>query len=468
MKTKLALDRWVIHITFIAAVIVCNMASAEDWQTYQHDNRRSGVTSERLSSTLYEQWRYSSRHEPQPAWPLPAKQDFWHNMYELRTKIKYDRTFHVVAVGDAVYFSSSADDKIYCLDASTGEERWAFFTEAPVRLAPTVWDEKSYVGSDDGCVYCLDTQDGELIWKYRALPIDRKIPGNGRMISVCPIRTGVIVEDGIAYFGAGLFPKESVYLCAINARNGTEIWKKPATISPQGYLLASKTRLYVPTGKTAPAIFDREDGKVLGSLTSHRDGGGTYALLTKETLISGPGAKLRAFDTESRDQIATFTGRRMIVTDKTSYLLSDNELSAIDRAMYSTAKKLRSTLTEERKNLASKLSEMREQRKDLRGQELKTLDGQIDEIVKKMEDFDKQLKELVHVEYKWQRSLDSPYHSIILTDDLLFVGRDDEVVAFRVVDGEQVWKNKVMGKSYGLAVANGRLFVSTDKGVIDF
>ena len=69
---------------------------------------------------------------------------------------------------------------MYCLDAATGKVRWRFFTEGPVRLAPTVSDGKVYVGSDDG----------RLVWKYRADPESNLIPGNGRVISSSPVRTG--------------------------------------------------------------------------------------------------------------------------------------------------------------------------------------------------------------------------------------------------------------------------------------
>ena len=49
---------------------------------------------------------------------------------------------------------------------------------------------------------------------------------------------------------------------------------------------------------------------------------------------------------------------------------------------------------------------------------------------------------------------------------LLIVGGSGEVVAFRASDGEEVWRGEVDGEAYGLAISNGRLFVSTSKGVI--
>ena len=303
-------------ICLVIASIVCNLAMAEDWPTYQHDNQRSGVTSEHVNLPLSELWRYTSRHEPQPAWPAPAKQDFWHHLKNLNPRVTYDRASHVVVAGGSLYFASSADDKVYCLDASTGDERWSFFTEGPVRLAPSVFAGKVYAGSDDGFIYCLDGSNGTLTWKYKAAGNDRKVAGNDRMISIRPVRTGVLVEDDIAYFCAGLFPKDRIYMFALNAENGSEIWvNAPDRLSPQGYMLASPTRLYVPTGRTTPVVFGRRDGRMLGSLSCPRAEGGTYALLSKGSIISGPGTRLRELDPNTGGEIATFAGRHIIVAD---------------------------------------------------------------------------------------------------------------------------------------------------------
>ena len=59
---------------------------------------------------------------------------------------------------------------------------------------------------DDGCVYCLEARDGRLLWRHRVGPEDRRLPGNGRMISLWPVRCGVVVDGGTAYVCAGLHP----------------------------------------------------------------------------------------------------------------------------------------------------------------------------------------------------------------------------------------------------------------------
>ena len=49
-----------------------------------------------------------------------------------------------------VYFGSSVEHTINCLDADTGATNWSFFTDGPVRMSPTVQNGKVYAGSDDG------------------------------------------------------------------------------------------------------------------------------------------------------------------------------------------------------------------------------------------------------------------------------------------------------------------------------
>ena len=43
---------------------------------------------------------------------------------------------------------------------------------------------------------------------------------------------------------------------------------------------------------------------------------------------------------------------------------------------------------------------------------------------------------------------------------------DGIVQAYDATDGEELWSGKIEGKGYGLAISNGRLLVSTDKGRI--
>src|SRR5262249_6958261 len=156
-------------------------------------NNRSGVTEEKLSFPLRLKWVHKARHAPRPGWAEEAKNDYYHNRHDLPERVVYDRAFHVVGAGNRVYFGSSADDRVRCLDADSGRELWSFCTEGPVRLAPTVAEDLVLFGSDDGQVYCVKAKDGALVWKQRLGPGPRKIAGNERIISAWPVRTDVLV-----------------------------------------------------------------------------------------------------------------------------------------------------------------------------------------------------------------------------------------------------------------------------------
>ncbi|MHC4984311.1 MAG: outer membrane protein assembly factor BamB family protein, partial [Planctomycetota bacterium] len=66
---------------------------------------------------------------------------------------------------------------------------------------------------------------------------------------------------------------------------------------------------------------------------------------------------------------------------------------------------------------------------------------------------------------RWSAKSQSPC-GIIIAGSTIFVGGRDKVAAYACEDGRLVWQVRVEGKAYGLAVANGRLFVSTTDGVI--
>lgn len=99
-------------------------------------------------------------------------------------------------MGDSLLYGSSAEHAVHCLDAGTGEVRWSFYAEGPVRFAPAVWQDEVYFGSDDGNVYCVKLASGELVWKYCPSATDRHLPGNGHVISMWPVRTGLVVDEG--------------------------------------------------------------------------------------------------------------------------------------------------------------------------------------------------------------------------------------------------------------------------------
>ena len=152
---------------------------------------------------------------------------------------------------------SSADDCVRAFDQRTGRLAWTVWAEAPVRLAPSIWlpdnakEAKVVFGADDGCAYGVDLASGALAWKTRPQEVgSRRIPGNGRIISQRPIRSGVMINrEGTGFFVAGIFPLQDAYFYSIDVRNGAILDRAPVDKSVQGYLQQRGNSVFAPTGR---------------------------------------------------------------------------------------------------------------------------------------------------------------------------------------------------------------------------
>jgi outer membrane protein assembly factor BamB len=407
------------------------------WPGYRHDVRRSGVSVEEMKLPLTQLWMHRAAHAPSPAWPeLPARQDVFRRVPSLGPTTTYDRAFHVAVADGAVYYGSSTDDTLYCLDASDGRVRWSFTTDGPVRLAPVVAGARVYAGSDDGWVYCLRAGDGGLVWKYRGGPEDRRLPGNGRMMSLWPVRCGIAVEGGTVYFCAGLFPSQGNYLCAVGADDGKELWKQKIPVASQGYLLASSSHLFVPTGRTAPHVFDRQTGKEVGPLPgggANGVAGGCFTVLVDDLALysAGETGGIQAATPAAKEKVVFADGLRVVADGAMSYILTKDRLCALDRAHWLELGRLQAK---------AKKTPAEETR-------IAALGGTRRDYV------------------KW----DVPCVDacdLILAGGTIFAGELDRVTAYRTTDGRMLWQGAVRGKAYGLAASDGRLYVSTDQGIL--
>ncbi|MBD3182662.1 PQQ-binding-like beta-propeller repeat protein [Candidatus Poribacteria bacterium] len=469
--------------TFTRIAIICvfltffaiGLANAEGWLTYRYDSARSGFTSEKMAAPLSLKWNFVPNHTPKPAWPMPGEE---------QPRMHFDSVYHTVVSDGKVYFGSSVDGKIYALDSDKGEVEWTFFTDGPIRFAPSIYDDKIYFGSDDGYVYCLEAKNGKMVWKYRAGPSDEKIIGNGRMISLWPVRTSVLVEDGVVYFGAGVYPYEGVYICALDAENGDVIWKNDTLgdrahemtyggISPQSFLVASENVLYVPSGRAMPAAFNKKTGQFLRYLPAGHTGG-TWALVADGELVAGVDASGRpakiAFDAETGqrkgDLYAWFPGLDMVIAGDISYTVTKDGVKAISRSAYPHLNEKLNTLREDQKKLNAMLTDLKSKLADVDERMRIEINRQIEEGAAKIEALTREEEvNIKNLACKWQYDRKDLY-SIILAGDTVIAGGKDVVVAINAKDGKEIWNANVDGRAYGLSSADGKLFVSTHKGNI--
>src|SRR5262245_31012600 len=182
----------------------------DDWPTWRKDAARSGKTSAALPDPLQLLWSRS----------LPPLKPAFRN-----PRLQFDRGYEPVVTGKTLYFGSSLNDRVTALETETGREKWTFFAEGPVRFAPVAWRDRLFVASDDGRLYCLEAASGRPRWTFQAVPSGRKALGNGRLISVWPIRGGPVVADDRVYFAAGVWPFEGIFVYALDAASGDVLWR---------------------------------------------------------------------------------------------------------------------------------------------------------------------------------------------------------------------------------------------------
>ena len=483
-------------------------ACADEWATYLHDNNRSGWTRESLEPPFVQRWVFKHPYPPQKAY-APPRDEVVEGNWE-KDRVDFDDANHVAVVGDAVYVGSSGGNKVCCLDAATGAVRWNFLTGGPVRLAPSVVDGRVFFGSDDGYVYCLSAADGALIWKVHAGATDERLLGSGKMISPWPVRTGVLVDGGVAYFAAGIYPHEGVYICAVRAEDGKTVWRNDTMgqatagsrgylgapgyeqLSPQGYLLASESTLFVPSARALPAAFDRADGHMVYQASDSWRGsglvGGSYALLVGDHLLVGANQAVGYAQDTGRGGFAWFPCRKLVVAEDAAYTATDavptrtsgealaEEVRRLDFEGYADASRRKKALQRKLTGPSRKSSDLTRALKREKGKEedqqnkehIADLEKQLAEVEAQIKDLKDQMQnvkdENIEPSVKWRTPCKCAA-SLILAGDVLFGGGQDVVVAFDAGTGEEVWRQEVEGRARGLAAADGALYVSTDTGM---
>lgn len=376
-----------------------------------------------------------------PAWPTSQR-------------MVYDRAYGMAVAGGTLYYATSTDGRVVALDAATGSQRWCYVTDAPVRFPPALWRDRVFAAGDDGFLYCLAAADGHGFWKLRGGPRTDMLLGNDRMISRWPARGGPVVVDGIVYFRAGIWPSEGVFLYAVDAATGKPLWcndssgtiemaqphpgaKAKSGVAAQGNLVVAGDALLVPTGRAVPAVFDRADGKFrYFHLQANRSAGGSAVVAIDRHFFNGG----TMFDTAdgALSQVLASKGLDKPEGVGHSYV-ADIQIAAHPRwVVYSAENRLsaidRQKLVVEKQSTDAK---------------------------------DKKTKAKALATPAWSVQLLVPeVASLIVAGDSVVVGAKNLVMLCDAASGQTEWQAQVQGTAYDLAVADGRLYVSTDCGVI--
>jgi outer membrane protein assembly factor BamB len=475
----------------VAICLACGYAErstmATDWPTYRASAARDGYTPDAIPENIELRWVYRTGHVPQPAWPSSARMHF-------------DRAYQPIIAGNLVIFGSSASDKVVALDLQTGVPRWSFFTAAPVRFAPVACRDRVLVAGDDGYLYALSLTDGRLLWKHRGGPNERMGLGNGRMISRWPARGGPVVLDDVVYYAAGIWPSDGVHLHALNAETGEPVWSNHESgglempqphgganaksgVAPQGYLLASADRLFVPTGRSVPAAFDRKSGELDHYLLQENGSiGGARAMVADRFVLNGgcflerQSGKLaarcgRGVLSATPDGIVQLTGATLLARRWADLQSSDRKGNPVQ---YRGLEEIAQVDLGQDAEDPAKLADLFRQvpavenlyKTDVRFKE-------VDEAVSKETGQERLLSQArPDVESSGldaDRFLAAAYEK---TNEVI-VAKDDAVCGgpgiVRIVNlprQEIRWSRAVEGAALGLAVSDGRLIVSTTQGLV--
>jgi len=416
-------------------------AQAADWPMYRADAARSGYTPAELSDQLSLSWIHRVRCAPAPAWPSSRR-------------MLFDRAYQPVVAGGTLYFGSSADGKVYALDAATGRGRWTFFTDGPVRFAPVAWRDRLFAASDDGYLYCLAAADGSLLWKLRGGPRDEMLLGNDRMISCWPARGGPVLAEGVLYFGAGIWPSEDIFIHAVDPVAGKVLWcndssgpmemdqphpgaRATSGAAAHGHLAVTSDALLVPTGRAVPAVFNRADGRFRYlHLQPNRAFGGSEVMAIDGHFVNG--GAMFAIDDGARQLALGAAGSHPSgrVTHNFTWGI---QMAAHPRwVVYSSQKQLTAVQRE---------------------------GFWVDKEVVDRKGEKKTVKALGQPAWTAQLPFDAAT-AMIVAGDRIIVGGRDLVAAVDVTSGQTTWTAKAEGSVYGLALADARLYVSTDRGTI--
>ena len=162
-------------------------------QFFQSPARRLWVQSE-TPLKLEQAWQITE--DPQQVHPMLRQQ------WDVDSTIRGPITAASVAEGVLVY-AQPHRQQVVARDPRTGEERWRTTVKGRVDLAPSIAGGIVYVGTRDGYIYALNRDTGEINWRFLAAPTTERIVVNGQLESVWPVFGAVPVTDEGVYAVAG-------------------------------------------------------------------------------------------------------------------------------------------------------------------------------------------------------------------------------------------------------------------------
>ncbi|MCH9655330.1 MAG: PQQ-binding-like beta-propeller repeat protein [Planctomycetes bacterium] len=418
---------------FLLILFPGHLTFAEDWNTWRHDNQHSGISNEELPENLKLIW---ARQLPKPS---PAWND---------SRLQFDKSIHLVISGSTTYVNTPDLEGVRAYHADSGKEIWRFNANGPVRVAPCIAGINILIACDDGFLYCLDKKTGNIKWKFFAGHNEKRTLGNGKLISIWPVRGGPVVENGVVYCAAGVWPFMGTIIYAIDLNTGHEIWRNEETSlmyfeqdgagegygfggpSPQGSIAINGENLVIPAGRAWPMQINKTTGKLLPYYPGVKDHGG------------GGSVRISVYDDYLTMGGFVFSLKNFLplsFNDKAKFLKPFSALSLIDQeVLYS-------------------VSEQQFTAFSLKQPELKLYRGGFG--VQALQATAPKLWEFTH---------DKPLMTFIKSGSKIYASTESEILAIKVeseLDEKRVaWSIDTPDTVLELAAANGKLYASTKGG----
>lgn len=263
---------------------------------------------------------------------------------------------------------------VFSLDPDTGNEVWRASVSAPVRGAPTVFQDRVFAITIDNRLQALAAADGSQLWDYSALSetaafMTGTSPSASGDMVVAPFSSGELValridngkqawnESLIGARGSVRGPVAAMtdirgrpvidrdraiaigsagQIAAIDLNSGTRIWEKQIAGAQTPWVAGSQ--VYVVSGSAEVICLNREDGKIrwVTPLTAYKDEKKRELVLWAGPVLAGD-RLLVASSTGELVSLSPYDGKPLgkldlrdpiliapVIADRTVYILTDS------------------------------------------------------------------------------------------------------------------------------------------------
>lgn len=195
-----------------------------------------------------------------------------------------------VALAHGMLYLAREGHIVVALDAQSGQERWQFDTISIVHAAPLVVGHLALIESGANTLFCFDAYTGQEYWAFHS---------EDTLSQFWPTRTTPALVDNIVYVALGA----SNEFNALDARTGRKLWEVSLHERMTGGPLVDATAglVYIVTWSGHLAAFDRYSGKQRWSLMLPTGAEASPALSVQQHLlyIGGYDGNLYALDTRT-------------------------------------------------------------------------------------------------------------------------------------------------------------------------